>query len=30
MLREITQSHAAQRQINVVLNWLDELKERVP
>jgi Tol biopolymer transport system component/tRNA A-37 threonylcarbamoyl transferase component Bud32 len=30
MLRGITQPHVAQRQINVVLNWFDELKQRVP
>jgi Tol biopolymer transport system component len=30
MLRYIEPPHAAQRQINVVLNWFDELKQRVP
>jgi serine/threonine-protein kinase len=30
MLRAITTSPPAQRQINVVLNWVDELKQQVP
>jgi eukaryotic-like serine/threonine-protein kinase len=30
MLRYIESPHPAQRQINVVLNWFDELKQRVP
>jgi serine/threonine-protein kinase len=30
MLRDITQPHTALRQIDVVLNWFDELKQRVP
>jgi Tol biopolymer transport system component/tRNA A-37 threonylcarbamoyl transferase component Bud32 len=30
MLRYIAPPHSAQRQINVVLNWFDELKQRVP
>jgi eukaryotic-like serine/threonine-protein kinase len=30
MIREIAPPHTAQRQINLVLNWTEELKQRVP
>jgi serine/threonine-protein kinase len=30
MLRSVDAPHAAARQINIVLNWFEELKQRVP
>jgi hypothetical protein len=30
MLKSVDQSQAAPTQINVVLNWFEELKQKVP